>query len=305
MTPRMTHILDPKTQSLAVLYPDLVKEWSPLNECGPDEVHAHEYRKRWWRCEKGHDYTQSTNNRTNRANSNGCPYCDNKKVLPGFNDLSTVAPHLVSQYDLEKNDLPPNEVGPGSGKVYWKCDKGHSWSEYIHITISRRHGCPICNGHRVIPGLNSLAALRPDLMEEWDYDANMIDPDRITPIYEKKAAWICRVYDRPYQTTPRCRTRHGCPICSGRVVASGINDLKTLYPELAKEYSPDNEVPASMVKPRSGIKRIWICRACGNRWLSTPDNRLKGRGCPECAKKIGAARRLATMQKRRSGGQSN
>ena len=46
----------------------------------------------WWKCEKGHEWEA---NICDRFRGNGCPYCSNKKVLKGYNDLETNNPKLV------------------------------------------------------------------------------------------------------------------------------------------------------------------------------------------------------------------
>lgn len=75
-----------------------------------------------------------------------CPYCGNKKVLAGFNDLSTTHPQLTKEWNHRKNgDITPKMVTAGSKqKVWWVCEKGHEWEAYVY---SRKagNGCPICS----------------------------------------------------------------------------------------------------------------------------------------------------------------
>ena len=48
---------------------------------------------------------------------NGCPYCANRKVLPGFNDLATAAPLVAKQWHETLNGaLTPEMVTAGSHK---------------------------------------------------------------------------------------------------------------------------------------------------------------------------------------------
>lgn len=47
----------------------------------------------------------------------GCPYCAGKRGLAGFNDLKTLYPELLSEWDYERNiDFSPDEVLPHSDK---------------------------------------------------------------------------------------------------------------------------------------------------------------------------------------------
>ena len=50
----------------------------------------------------------------------GCPYCANRKVLPGFNDLSTVQPPVAKEWHESLNGaLTPEMVTAGNHKKVW------------------------------------------------------------------------------------------------------------------------------------------------------------------------------------------
>ena len=52
------------------------------------------------------------------------------------------------EWDYKKNDFLPDSVTLHSAKkVWWKCDKGHSWEATIDSRSSGA-GCPYCNGNR-------------------------------------------------------------------------------------------------------------------------------------------------------------
>ena len=96
----------------------------------------------WWKCNAGHEWIAMINSRNK---GNGCPVCAGQKVLPGYNDLSTVNPILTVEWNYDKNNgLTPADVMPNSDKkVWWKCNAGHEWQS----TISHRNhgrGCPQC-----------------------------------------------------------------------------------------------------------------------------------------------------------------
>lgn len=72
----------------------------------------------WWRCEKGHSYRTIIAQRVQRGN--GCPYCANRKVLVGFNDLATVQPLVAKEWHESLNGaLTPELVTAGSHKKVW------------------------------------------------------------------------------------------------------------------------------------------------------------------------------------------
>ena len=73
--------------SFAEVHPELVSEWSERNApLLPTQVNAQSHRKAKWKGVCGHEWEAEI--RT-RVRGNGCPYCSNNKVMPGFNDLET------------------------------------------------------------------------------------------------------------------------------------------------------------------------------------------------------------------------
>ena len=75
----------------------------------------------------------------------GCPYCSNRRVLAGFNDLATTHPDLAAEWHPHRNgDLRPDAVTAGfRGKVWWRCERDHEWEAQV-IKRVRRRSCPHC-----------------------------------------------------------------------------------------------------------------------------------------------------------------
>ena len=108
-----------------------------------DNIRAGSHTKIWWICSKGHEWKISPNMRTS-GKSIGCPFCSNRKVLIGYNDLKTTNPKLASEwnYDKNKSEKPEMFTSGSSKKVWWKCNKGHEWE--ASIGSRKKRGCPIC-----------------------------------------------------------------------------------------------------------------------------------------------------------------
>ncbi|HAW58918.1 MAG TPA: hypothetical protein DCX03_07895, partial [Bacteroidales bacterium] len=72
-----------------------------------------------------------------------------------------------------------------------------------------------------------------------------------------------------------------CPICSGRKVVVGQNDLITTHPELAKEWHPTNNgsLTPKDVSSRSN-KKVWWLSPEDVSWECQVRLRVKGRVCP-------------------------
>lgn len=106
------YISTKKKNSLAVNYPDIAKEWNyeKNGKLKPEFISYGSEKKVWWKCEKGHNYESTVNNRTS---GHGCPYCKGKKVLEGFNDLNTIMPELAEK--INNNSIVRN-VSKGSKK---------------------------------------------------------------------------------------------------------------------------------------------------------------------------------------------
>lgn len=129
--------------SVAIDLYHLMDEWDyERNTVSPDEITSSSVKKVWWICPEGHSY-QSTPH--HRKEGKGCPYCVNLKVMIGENDLFTTNPELKNEWDFERNKLDPASCVRGTQKkVWWKCDKGHSWEANIVDRVHGR-GCPYCS----------------------------------------------------------------------------------------------------------------------------------------------------------------
>ena len=88
-------------KSLFSEYPDLASEWDyDKNEkLTPQTIAPHSNKKVFWICSNGHSYECTPDKRVGRGQ--GCPYCSGKKVLAGFNDIATVCPELLVDWDYE------------------------------------------------------------------------------------------------------------------------------------------------------------------------------------------------------------
>ena len=275
--------------------PEIAREWNydRNGDLKPEGVTVGSGKKVWWKCSKGHEWESTI---TNRAWGNNCPYCSGKKILEGFNDLSTLRPDLLSEWDYEKNKISPNQIGMGSHlKIWWKCKEGHEWQAPIY-NRKKGIGCPYCSNKKVLAGYNDLATLCPKLVDEWNYEKNAglfdghnIDistPDKVTLVSGNKVWWKCKE-GHEWQATIAHRTSRndGCPFCYGRYVIKGENDLATLYPRVANEWNYEKNKPMipSDVTSKSEKKVWWKCSK-GHEWQATIAHRTNDmNSCPYCS----------------------
>lgn len=144
-------IVNPGENDLKSCFPELAEQWDwdKNGILGPDQVLAFSNRRVWWRCGRGHTWKAKISDRATRRSE--CPYCTNRKVLEGFNDLKTVEPLVAAQWHPDRNvPLEPGMVLPGSTKrVWWRCGEGHEWKAVIYSrTGTQKCGCPVCAGKR-------------------------------------------------------------------------------------------------------------------------------------------------------------
>lgn len=130
----------------------------------------------------------------------------------------------------------------------------------------------------------SLAVSNPTLLTQWHPTLNgTLTPTDVHAGTSRKVWWIDE-FGHEWDASPGHRSAgQGCPICAGKRVIAGINDLTTIRPELAEEWHPTrNELRADQVTPGSGRRAWWLDRH-GHEWESTINNRSWGTGCPICA----------------------
>ncbi len=254
---------------LKTKHPQLAAQASGWN---PETVVSGTNKKMKWECGLGHIWEASVASRS--AKGLGCPVCSNKSVLSGFNDLATTNPLLASQaYGWD-----PTKVTEGSGKSReWKCELGHLWVAGIGSRSAQDYGCPYCTNQKILSGYNDFKTTHPNLALE----ADGWDPAKFNAGSLKRVSWICPLGHK-YKSIIRDRGRRhtNCPICVGRIVLEGFNDLATLNTTLADEA---NGWDPKTVTLSSSKKRSWKCEK-GHTWIATVANRNTGRGCPTCAK---------------------
>jgi len=105
----------------------------------PSKVSFGSERKLPWKCNKGHTWEAVVFSRNSGV---GCPFCNNTRVLVGFNDLATTHPTLAR----EAIGWDPQSVTAGSSsKNYlWTCHLDHMWKSNVKNRV-KGQGCPTCH----------------------------------------------------------------------------------------------------------------------------------------------------------------
>lgn len=249
--------------------PDLVAQL--LDQSLAEQVTLGSQRKVAWRCSKGHVWDAVV---ASRASGNGCPYCSNKKVLPGYNDLATVHPRLAAQ--LVDQKIATAVTSSAKRTVEWQCHSGHKWSAPVYARTAGTD-CPQCSGRVPIVGVNDLATLLPELA------AQLVDQSlstQLMPQSSKKVEWQCSTGHRWLAKVDNRTNGRNCPICSNKQVLVGYNDLRTVRPSLAAELVDQSLATTLVITSNKRVE--WRCSE-GHTWITSVASRSSGSGCSDCA----------------------
>jgi hypothetical protein len=278
------------TNDLATLRPEIAKQWHSTKNgyLRPEDVTPFSNRKVWWICSREHEWMASINSRGSSTRYGGCPFCSNRRVLSGYNDIGSQYPELKLQWHPTKNGkLTPEEIIAGSKrKVWWICKEGHEWESSVYSRIRGNTDCPVCKNKIIQSGFNDLASLRPDLAAEWHPTKNgSLLPTEVS-LYSNRKIWWRDAYGHEWKTTPSDRISRGsgCPYCAGRKVLPGFNDLATVSPELAEEwFYPLNHGLTPKDVTVGCRKVVWWKASCGHAWKAPVARRAVSHSrCPFC-----------------------
>lgn len=215
-----------KENSIATLRPDLVELWDyeKNGSITPEMVTLGTGQRFYWKCRICNCSYLNWPSRI--AQGSVCSKHHNILKI-GENDLATTHPELLKYWDYEKNTVEPSEIyGGGERIVYWRCEKGHSYTKPILKHI-RGEGCPFCAGKRVLAGFNDLLSQKPKLAEEWDYELNDCKPDEIHYNNQSKNIhWICSSCG--YKWEYKVSNRINCPACEQKKKQINLYDATDL-----------------------------------------------------------------------------
>lgn len=111
------------------------------------------------------------------------------------------------------------------------------------------------------------------------------DPHTLAKTWTYSMLWKCKKCSGDYHY-PICDREVGdddCPFCNNRYTKLGVNSLVDTHPDLAKEYSPNNDYSVERVNKNTITKAKWICPTCnGEYWYSIAEREVGDDSCPFC-----------------------
>lgn len=145
---------------------------------------------------------------------------------------------------------------------------------------------------RPLPG-ESLQEIFPHLAAEWHAVRNdPLSPSDVKPFSQKKVWWQCHEGHEWTSTIGNRTQGRGCPVCGGKQVSAGFNDLQTLRPDLAAQWHPsrNGDLLPSQVTLGTRTRVWWMCEvAPDHEWEATICNRTTpsvSSGCAVCAGRV-------------------
>lgn len=142
--------------SLSDSHPEIAVDFDAASNGGLTAEDLRSYGKEpvWWVCKEGHRYSVSP---YTRVRTNGCKICSRslyadrrrRTKLAKSGSLVDNRPELAMEWDFEQNSLTPDQISDRSHlKVWWICEKGHSWEAAPHSRADSETrsgtGCPTC-----------------------------------------------------------------------------------------------------------------------------------------------------------------
>jgi hypothetical protein len=152
---------------LESFFPNLVQEWNfaKNGELTPDKIHKESEKKVWWILPyddpitgKHFDFEWLASVCSRTVQGCGCPYLSGKSIWSGYNDLATLRPDLMKEWNFKNNlSIDPTKISAHSHKIVsWHLvyydDKKKEWVDYywtdsIHNRANGA-GCPYLSGSR-------------------------------------------------------------------------------------------------------------------------------------------------------------
>ena len=273
----------PGFNSLATKYPDIAAMWSDKNQFSADQILPNTTMA-FWTCPTCHgDYPARINKVINGKVE--CPYCSNRKVLPGFNSLADKYPDIAKMWS-KQNRFSADQVLPNTNMATWTCPICHGdYSARIIDVINGEVDCPYCNDRKVLPGFNSLADKYPDIAKMWSKQ-NRFSADQVLP-NTNMATWTCPICHGDYSARiiDVINGEVDCPYCNDRKVLPGFNSLADKYPDIAKIWSKQNRFSADQVLPNINMA-TWTCPTCHGDYSARIIEVINGEAeCPYCNNK--------------------
>ncbi|KAG5490337.1 hypothetical protein JKF63_00457 [Porcisia hertigi] len=209
--------------------------------------------------------------------------------------LAIAFPELAAEYAAagdSVNTTPVSEVLTDSAVVAgWRCAKcDQVWRSAVFVRCILKNGCPQCTANRT----STLAKVRPDLLQLWDYNRNnpFLKPQEIAADSKQSVFWNCPTCRESYaaRVKDRAQDKVRCPSCA-LLHSQSAGELASEESVVLQEWHPlkNGDLRIEQVSPTDTRTKVWwLCAGCGHEWeasLATRLSRWRHRNkslCPAC-----------------------
>lgn len=209
------------------------------------------------------------------------------------------AEELLDCYEAGQNPIPASQIGFSSAlTASFLCPRcGYQWRRSLNKATrwGAKLDCPVCHG-RMPWGDNIWTKRYPELLLQWDYQANTVEPEHYGNV-NNLFHWRCQRCRNHWQARLKDRIRSAesarrsgselCPFCSKQKISPQYN-LAECYPELSHQFAVDlnGGIQPEAFFPAGSQKVWWRCDYDPTHvWQDRIANRtLLLRGCPHCAR---------------------
>lgn len=282
-----------------LLLPDkLLSQWHPTKNQGiePCQTSFGSYEYIWWVCSKGHEWGATIRERYKKNLE--CSDCvrEERALKRSYQfeevkseTLAEADPELCLQWHPSRNkNLAPADVNSKEDwpQRWWMCQRGHEWEETVKDRVHNlKSVCVYCSDKKAYEK-NSLAAVYPELVNEWSTVNNDKSPHDVVYNSNEEVAWVCeKGHVWRERIRKRIKNNSRCPEC-----IKFEQSLFSMYPEIAAEWHPDrngtlfgiHKTPKD-VSVTSYNNVWWLCRNCGEEYTARVKDRVKGVGCISCS----------------------
>jgi len=279
-------------RTLSEMVPNIEKYWSDKNSLQPSEIRLKSTaREKFYTtcplCGK------ETHKRYDAILRSGpyCGPCARRVNVSKEETLRYLYPRVADMYDAsDRNVLSSDKIRSTSkGDFYFRCSIcGEVFKKSLANMVkafesdSSFKGCPICAGHEIRKGINDITSGKnPLALKYWDYNKNLSDgikPEDLSYKSTRKVWFRCGKGHSFYRSVYKilsCNENSygkGCPICSGRKVEVGVNDVGSTNPDILSrwDYERNEELGVRPTDVTScSNKTIWAkCKLCGMSYLT-------------------------------------
>lgn len=254
--------------NLKALFPELCEEWDyTKNDKNPEQYLPGSNAKTWWICPIGkcecHNYQAKI---TDRKKGFGCPACRkfSRVVCPhnGYTLLEKY-PEVAKEWSSKNIKTAADYLPYSRFKAWWTCNKCpggkldcHTWQTEIYHRTNGNAGCPYCNNRKIC-------------------EHNMREDGTVINRYKIGSRPLSEAYKEQKEKNEN-------------KIHDENNNLLSKFPEICKEWHPDNKKGPEEYTPCSSARVKWLCRKCPqdemcHSWIASIVSRTtKKSKCPFC-----------------------